>query len=50
MYLDGEAWANEPARDDFAGGVVEAPPAPQASQASPAHNVPTPIDDADAPF
>jgi hypothetical protein len=47
MYLDGEAWANEPARDDFAGGVVEAPPA---LQASPAHNVPTPIDDADAPF
>jgi hypothetical protein len=44
MYLDGEAWANEPPRDDFAGGVVEAPPA------SPAHNAPQPIDDADAPF
>jgi hypothetical protein len=44
MYLDGEAWANEPARDDFAGGVVEVPPA------SPAHNAPQPIDDADAPF
>jgi hypothetical protein len=44
MYLDGEAWANEPPRDDFAGGVVETPQAP------PAHNTPQPIDDADAPF
>jgi hypothetical protein len=44
MYLDGEAWANEPPRNDFAGGVVEPPPAPQA------HNTPQPIDDADSPF
>jgi hypothetical protein len=44
MYLDSEAWANEPPRNDFIG--EEAAPPPPARPV----NVPQPIGDEDSPF
>jgi hypothetical protein len=44
MYLDGEAWAQEPARNDFESEAVAMP------EPRPAVNAPQPIDDADSPF
>ena len=43
MYLDGEAWAQEPARDDFALGADPQPVAPPAPS-----NVAQPLEDDDA--
>ena len=45
MYLDGEAWANEPARDDFEGGDAVTMVEPR-----PAVNAPQPIGEEDSPF
>jgi hypothetical protein len=44
MYLDGEAWANEPPRNDFEGGEVAMP------EPRPAVNAPQPIGEEDSPF
>ena len=45
MYLDGEAWANEPPRNDFENGDAVAMPEPR-----PAVNAPQPIGEEDSPF
>ena len=45
MYLDGEAWANEPPRNDFEGGDAVTMVEPR-----PAVNAPQPIGEEDSPF